>query len=135
MIELANGAQVPLAGAHRLLFRLRYDVEVIQDSPGAWSAVIAGYWYVLSYADERELLVYHWHPRGVSPIVWPHVHLSAPVAPIDLTRAHLPTGPVALPAVLRCAVGDLGVRPLRRDWATVLADAERALAQAAAEFS
>jgi hypothetical protein len=81
--------------------------------------------------DERECIAYHWHARGASPIVWPHLHVSAPAGPLDLSRAHLPTGPVALSAVLRCAVGDLGVRPLRRDWAAVLVDAERALATAA----
>ena len=131
MLELAHGGRVPLAGAHRLLFRLRYDLEVIQEPTGGWSAALVGYWYEISHADERELLAYHWHPRGVSPIVWPHLHTSAPIAPIDLTRAHLPTGPVLLPAVLRCALGDLGVRPLRPDWPAVLADAERALVQAA----
>jgi hypothetical protein len=112
---------------------VRYDLAVIEQPSGAWSAAIAGYWYELSYADERELLAYHWHPGGVSPITWPHLHVSAPVAPIDLTRGHLPTGPVSLPAVLRCAIGDLGVRPSRRDWAAVRADAERALAVAAGE--
>ena len=127
MLDLAAGGQVPLAGKHRLLLRLRYDLDVVQQPAGTWSAIVAGYRCELSDADERELLAYHWHPQGVSPIIWPHLHVSASVAPIDLTRAHLPTGPVAL----RCAAADLGVRPLRQDWAAVLANAERALADSA----
>ncbi len=44
-----------------------------------------------------------------------------------MTRAHLPTGPVALPAVLRCLIADFGDRPLRADRSAMLAAAERAL--------
>ena len=116
-----------MPGARHLLLSVRYDLEVVQEPHGRWAAAIAGYWYAILHADERELLAYHWHPRGVSAIVWPHLHVSAPVAPLDLSRAHLPTGPVSLPAVLRCAIADLGVRPLRQGWAAVLADAESAV--------
>jgi hypothetical protein len=92
----------------------------------------AGYIYQFLYAaNERELLAYHWHARGASPIIWPHLHVSAPLTPLDLTRGHLPTGPVSLPAVLRYAVADLGVRPLRQDWAATLAAAERSLDEGA----
>jgi hypothetical protein len=119
-----------------LLLYLSHTVTLTEgtDDPGGWRVVTAGYVYQFLYADnDRECLAYHWHARGASPIVWPHIHVPGPVAPVDLTKAHLPTGVVSLPAVLRCAIGDLGVRPLRRDCATVLADAERALAQASAD--
>ena len=101
------------------------------DAPDRWLAAIAGYVYQFSYENGRECIASHWHPRGASPIGWPHLHVSGPTAPIDLTRGHLPTGPVALPAVLRYAIDDLAVRPLRQDWPAVLKIAERALAEGA----
>jgi hypothetical protein len=41
----------------------------------------------------------------------------------ELTRAHLPTGLINLADLLRLAVEDFQVRPLRSDWGVVLAPA------------
>ncbi len=108
---------------------MRYRVDVVEelDVAGWWRPNPAGYWCELLHSGERELLAYHWHPTGASTITWPHIHVSGPTAPVDLTRGHLPTGVVVLPAVLRYAIADLGVEPLRPDWEAVLAGAERAL--------
>jgi hypothetical protein len=127
---LGGGNPVRLRGQHSLSLVLvqRYVIVTAASSTPGWTVETAAYEYALLQADGRELLAYHWHPTGRSPIVWPHAHLSAPVSPIDLTKGHAPTGPVGLPAVLRWAISDLGVRPLRPDWPAVLADAERALA-------
>jgi hypothetical protein len=133
-LSIAAGRAVPLGGSPRLLLYLSHTVILAEaaNEPRRWSAATAGYVYqFLDEANERELLAYHWHARGASPIVWPHLHVPGPVAPIDLSRAHLPTGPASLPAVLRWAISDLGVRPLRPDWPAVLAAADRALAGAA----
>jgi hypothetical protein len=132
MLELAGGARTPLRGTHPLLLYLTYtlDPRPAPEQAGLWTAITAGYWFEFLHADERELLAYHWHPTGASPIIWPHVHVSGPTAPIDMTRGHLPTGPVALPWVLRYAIADLGVRPLRADWQDVLREAEQALTAA-----
>lgn len=42
--------------------------------------------------DQHELLVYHWHPEGISQVVEPHLHLSpripsVPVATRTFTRS------------------------------------------------
>jgi hypothetical protein len=83
-----------------------------------------GYLYQLR-AGERELLAYHWHPRGLSPHTDPHMHLgaAAELGFADLGTAHLPTGRIGLEHVLRLAIRDLGVEPRRGDWREVLGDA------------
>ena len=80
-----------------------------------------GYRYELGHADGPMILAYHWHPVGVSPVTTPHLHLGGQVAGLDLSKAHLPTGIVGLDDVLRFAIVDLGVEPLRGDWREVLA--------------
>ncbi len=90
------------------------------DRPGRFAATLDGYRNGIRHADGPMHLAYHWHPVGVSPVTWPHLHVGGTVAGIDLSRAHLPTGQVALPDVLRFAIVDLGVRPLRDDWPDLL---------------
>jgi hypothetical protein len=90
---------------------------------GGWVARVAGYRYEFRHADGPMLLAYHWHPVGVSPVTHPHLHLGGSLGGLDLSKAHLPTGPVALPDVLRFAIEDLGVEPLRAGWRDLLAPA------------
>ena len=78
--------------------------------------------------DERLILSYHWHPNGRSRVKTPHLHVGGRTTPVDLSKAHLPTGFVTLPAVIRMTITEFGVEPLRADWRDVLAEAERALA-------
>jgi hypothetical protein len=66
---------------------------------------------------------YHWHPVGASHVTSPHLHLGGQIGDIDLSKLHFPTGAVALPDVLRFAIADLGVEPLRADWRDLLAPA------------
>ncbi len=64
------------------------------------------YSYAIRDRDEREVLVYQWHPEGVSDVTFPHLHISRS-APIPLARTdpprtvaigrmHLPTNHVRL---------------------------------------
>ena len=101
-----------------------YRVESDQGPSRNWRATTAGYAYSLRDGDGTEFLAYHWHPTGNSPITYPHLHIGTATTPLDLSRAHLPTGPVTLAAVVRLAIADLGVAPLRPDWRAVLATAE-----------
>lgn len=90
------------------------------------------YAYEILDLDQRELLVYHWHPEGTSRITEPHLHLSPRIAPvlvasagespqhISLTDMHIP-GYIQLEDVVRVLIDEFKVRPLRRDWTTVLA--------------
>ncbi len=115
---------VPLPGTSRLFLSvwLYYLVTESAQPRGRWVVRIAGYQYALYDVDSREILAYHWHPEGSSHVTAPHLHLGsgAEVGRRDLAGAHLPTGHVALEDVLRLAIADLGVRPLRHDWSEVL---------------
>ena len=90
-----------------------------------------GYRFHLLDRDDREILAYHWHPEGVSPITEPHLHLSGRLRPLDagdrvaplaLGEMHLPTGVVTLAQVVRWLITEFEVRPRRDDWETVLSN-------------
>ena len=82
------------------------------------------YYYSVHDAEEREVLLYHFHPRGSSSIMTPHLHLGpgAQVERIEIRDTHLPTGIVSLNAVLRVLIEEMGVRPLRSDWESILTE-------------
>lgn len=90
---------------------------------------ITGYEYGLHEA-ERDVVTYHWHPVGLSPVRYPHLHIGGRTSPTDLSKVHLVTGRVGLVEVVRMAITELGVEPLRRDWEDVLDRAERDLSSA-----
>lgn len=81
----------------------------------------------------REILLYHWHPAGVSPVTDPHLHLSSKLPPIEvastgrsphkvtLSDMHIRTGHILLEDVVRVLIDEFKVKPLRRDWEEVLA--------------
>jgi hypothetical protein len=51
------------------------EYEVRQDTDG-WRTEIRGYLYAIGY-EGRELVSYHWHPSGNSPIIRPHMQLAS----------------------------------------------------------
>jgi len=123
----ARDDPAPLRSDHhpRLALSVSHWYHVVQEeASGHWVTAVVGYEYRL-LSGARELLAYHWHPFGRSPVTWPHLHVNASVESINLDSVHLPTGLVALAAVIRCAITDLGVAPLRPDWRAIL-DRERA---------
>ena len=83
-----------------------------------------GYNYVVYDVERQEVLIYHWHPRGSSPIVSPHLHLKqgARVGRPDVRDSHLPTGRISLGSLLRYLIRDLDVRARRPDWEFILDD-------------
>jgi hypothetical protein len=89
-----------------------------------WTVHTVGYLYELLDADQRTIVEYHRHPIGRSLATFPHMHAGSHTSSFDLTKAHLPTVRVGLIDVLRMAVTDLGVAPLRSDWRTVLDEAD-----------
>jgi len=95
--------------------------------PHHWSVRITTYVYTLYLPGDAMLLAYHWHPEGRSPITTPHLHVGSATARAPLAGAHLPTGTVTLPQVLRLAIREFGVQSLRNDWPAVLDRAEAAL--------
>lgn len=78
------------------------------------------YRYRLDDEHGRELASWHLHPEGRSRETRPHLHLQHG----PLARAHLPTGHVALAAVLRVLLDALEVRPRRSNWRAVLDEIE-----------
>jgi hypothetical protein len=104
-------------------FDVAEQYEVRQDVDG-WRVEILGYLYAIGY-EGRELIAYHWHPRGASPITRPHMHVGADVQVGDrwLAKVHLPTGPVGLEQVVALAIAELGTEPLRDDWQRLIDEA------------
>jgi len=92
------------------------------EGPSGWHAQVSAYFYVLADPGGQELLAFHWHPVGASPIRTPHLHVGAEVRVGDrwLRKVHIPTGPIAVQDVLALAIEELGVEPLRDDWTLVL---------------
>lgn len=78
--------------------------------------------YTFHNTDGREVISFHWHPQGNSPITYPHFHLGAgaQIGRRELQNCHIPTETMSLERVLRFAIEELGVEPLRDDWDDVV---------------
>ena len=113
-----------LRGPSPLFLRIRMQFRVAQSSVrlGCYEVSTVAYSYCLRDAEDREILVYQWHPAGQSHVTFPHLHLGpgARVGRHDLLKAHLPTGQVSLEDFLHLAINDFHVRPRRKDWARIL---------------
>lgn len=120
---LARGDAARLHAELRLTLLVTEQYEVRQSTAG-WYVEIVGYLYAIRHED-RELVSYHWHPSGKSPISQPHMHVGAAVQIGDrwLGKVHLPTGMVGLEQIIALAVVELGVEPLRDDWERLIAEA------------
>ena len=123
---LNNGFPVVLGGRTQFMFRLQefYRIEEIGDPRAFWNVDVVEYYYTVLNSEEKEVLLYHWHPRGSSSVTTPHLHLKqgAQVGHPEVRGAHLPTGAVSLNAILRVLIEEMGVRPLRPDWESILAE-------------
>jgi hypothetical protein len=109
-----------------LLLRVRYGYRLVPHpgDSGRWTVVTAGYVYRVLASAEQPILSYHWHPEGLSSVTYPHLHIELGTSPIDLSKAHLPSGPISLVTVVRMTISELGVEPLRTNWREVLDRAE-----------
>lgn len=111
----------------RLGFRPKLEYEVISEA-GRFRSRLAGYSFRVLEPDEREILAFHWHPVGTSPVRHPHLHISSRMPEIQLAenrflalaRMHIPTGFVTFSDVVRLLIEEFGVEPLRHDWQIVL---------------
>jgi hypothetical protein len=115
-LSLADGDPVRLRGELRLTLDVTEQYRVCEDTD-SWRVEIVGYLYAIEY-DGRELVAYHWHPHGDSPITWPHMHVGTDIRVGDrwLGKVHLPTGTVGLEQVVALAIVELGAEPLRDEW-------------------
>ena len=123
---LNHGRPVPLGGESSLGLRLQqgYLIEAPTARGGPWNVRIIAYAYTLLDTDQREVLSYHWHPLGNSPITTAHLHLEqgAMVGRAEVRDAHLPTGPITVGTFLRLLIQELSVTPQRQDWESILED-------------
>jgi hypothetical protein len=86
-----------------------------------WQVVVQRYYYALLTRERREIIAFHWHP-GVPGRPEPHLHLGvASEASTLLRAAHIPASIITLHEVLRFAIRELGVEPLRPGWEALLA--------------
>lgn len=109
---------------------VQYRVVEHEGARGPWTVTTVAYYYTIGEVNGKELLGFHFHPHERSPITYPHLHVYSATG-IDrhgLAKTHIPTGHVPLESVLRYVVTELGVTPLRRDWADVL-DALQAVSE------
>lgn len=126
-VTLRSGQPVALRGDVGLHLRVTQHYRIIEDPElgerGPFKCSTTAYWYSLENEQESEILAYQWHPDGSSAITWPHLHIgeAGHVGWPHLREAHLPTGRVALEEVLRLAIHEFAVEPLRNDWEEVLA--------------
>lgn len=123
-VTINNGEPVSLRGPSRFQFALRQSfIAVDSEQSSSWRVVVRSFSYELHDSDGREVLLYHWHPRGSSPVVTPHIHLEegAQVGRSEIRDAHLPTGNISLNEILRVLIDEMRVRPLHSDWESILA--------------
>jgi hypothetical protein len=128
ILALSEGP-APLGRDRRYALRFLQHYRVIEyEGPrGPWKVNTVAYYYTLLEASsQQEILGYHWHPRGRSPVTYPHLHLhrGAGVGQHRIQEAHLPTGRIAIEDVLRLAIEHFSVQPLRPDWEAILSDTQ-----------
>jgi hypothetical protein len=115
-----------------LQFVVRLQISVL-DASERGSQVRArqiGYDYRILDSSGHEIIAWHWHPIGNSPITHTHLHVSSQIQPIPLGRGldplpladlHIPAGYVDLPDIVRFLIAEVGVRPHKRGWEALLA--------------
>ena len=117
-------------GRRVVLLDIAQQYVVTEVERDVFEVTTISYRYRLLDPAKQEIIAYHWHPEGESPVTYPHLHLTSRVRPIELGVAfdpvalaemHLPTGSIRLADVVRLLIAEFGVAPRRPDWATILA--------------
>lgn len=125
---MAGNDAVALRGDGRLTLAVSEHYFIVDRPHAGWQVDRAAYFYAVGRLDTGELLAYHWHPRGKSPVIEPHLHVRAHIQIGErwLGKVHLPTGSIALEDIVTLAIQELGAEPLRDDWAALLSGDARA---------
>jgi hypothetical protein len=118
---LAKGETVQLRGESQLGLSVIEEYDIVQTPESDWQTRVVTYIYAIE-REGSELLAYHWHPRGKSPITDPHLHVRAHIQVGErwLGKVHLPTRAIGLENVVALAIEELGAEPLREDWELLL---------------
>jgi hypothetical protein len=107
-----------------LYFDVAQWFRIIEDpANGPWRVTTEGYKYTIETEDGEEILGYHWHPRSLSHIREPHLHLGTGArigrSELETAKAHLPTGRVSMEDFIQLLIEVFAAHP-RRDWRTIL---------------
>jgi hypothetical protein len=110
-------APVPLNRRSDLYLSFKQQYKVVTHAEkGRFRVTTLYYSYAVETQDGQEIVGYHWHPDGVSPIAFPHLHLGAAsrIGMKELSnKAHFPTGRVAFEDVVQFLIATFGVEPDR----------------------
>lgn len=111
---------VPLNGRPDLYLSFTQQYKIIKGPEnGPYRIKTLHYSYAVETQDAQEIVGYHWHPQGVSPVKFPHLHLgpAALIGRQELSRkAHFPTGRIAFEDVVEFLIATFGVEPDRLLW-------------------
>ena len=106
---------------------INQEVDIPQDEE---SRVTTKYYlYSIADSEKNDLIGFHYHPELTEdPVLYPHIHAYAKddkrYLALNLHRKHIPSGRVTLEDVIHWLIEELKVKPLRKDWEQVLADAK-----------
>jgi hypothetical protein len=127
---LNRGQPVELLGDRGLglMATIWYRIIEVDGPLGPWKTSTSAWYYELVRPDDSRLIAYHWHPSAQGAALAPHLHIGDPDDPPEnvagLQGSMLPTGRIALEQVLRLAIEEFDVEPLRDDWREVLDQTE-----------
>lgn len=140
IVTLNDMRLVPLKGPFSLRVVagqvVRFLEERLERGRPRYRVLTVAYTYGFAFSDDRgdhELLTFHWNRDRVSPVLFPsgHLHIGrgllanpTPIRPGAFHSAHIPTGYLDFPAIVRFAIVELGVAPLTPAWGSILAEAE-----------
>ncbi len=135
---LADFDLVPLRGNLDVKLRAGHVLRIVESETSEkrtrYTAKTIEYYYEYRIA-EQEILAFHWKPESRVPEVvsYPHLHVGRAllagqqvIRPGDFHKVIIPTGSVSLESVLRLAITEFGVRPLRANWEEIFERVERA---------
>jgi len=103
--------------------RLEFVLDETHRVPPISAIRLSGYSFQIIDGFKTELLVYHWHPNGLSRVRTPHIHVGSSIGRNDviaISDLHLPPGIVSLAAIVRFLIVEIGVEPNRPDWDRML---------------
>jgi len=125
------------SGQRDLQLRVAFQYTIVAvpgDREERYRVTPLAYWYGILDGEGREILLFHWHPAGVSNVLTPHLHIpgAASVAlgtrsgkgngkrSVHLGRMHVPTGYVSLEDVVELLIVEFEVQPRHPDWLAVI---------------
>lgn len=129
-----HGAEpVPVQGPRGEIVTLDLEIEyeilhIPEDRErGPYKVSTRGYMHAVQTIDGGEVIAFHWHPNGHSHVKDTHMHVgSTQLIPDGVLskKHHIPAPRMSVEGVLRFCIEQIGVEPLRDDWASTLADSE-----------